>query len=158
MQNLLTLSASFIKGFVCLLLMSLLLEISGCAGEDEGTVIPDECPDFQIFVTFTKLSSTLDPYGRVIEETDVFFTDTKEIFFSFSLSDNLCCRNLFVYWYSDLPDPIQMNNNINPIFPVTLSLKTPSDGFLPGQYKVVIYIDMLEKMTIPFKIENRPAE
>ena len=77
-----------------------------------------------------------------------------QIFYSFWLSEDLCCKTVTVIWRDgDLTIGSWNDPSGATLFPLTISLHKPDGGFLKGEYEVVTYIDIIEVMTIPFIVE-----
>ncbi|MEQ4488208.1 MAG: hypothetical protein AAC993_05205 [Dehalococcoides mccartyi] len=134
----------------CLLLI---MGCYGCAEPETEKVIPDACPDLGLLVTQADVTDMLDPYGRPIDRGNVFSSSAESIFLVFSLSDDMCCKTLNVRWFRDSEaDPIQIEDNLHSQFPIKLTLYAPEEGFVPGEYHVIIYVDLWERLNMPFVI------
>ncbi|ACZ62456.1 hypothetical protein [Dehalococcoides mccartyi] len=141
------------KSGVLVLCVLLALTGNGCTEPDTEKVIPDACPDLGLLVTQADVTDTLDPYGRPIVTGNVFPASAKAIFLVFSLSDDMCCKTLNVRWFQNSQlDPIQIEDNLHAQFPIKLTLRAPAEGFMPGEYHVSIYVDLWERLSLPFVI------
>jgi hypothetical protein len=137
----------FAISLVSLLQMSCIFD--GSAENEE-----DICPDSLVGVDEAILSSAVDAGGMPIDSTRVFTTDANEIYCSFWLSEDLCCKTLSVVWrYGNATIETWSDKSGITLFPLTVSVQKPDGGFLAGGYSVVIYIDIIEVMTIPFTVE-----
>ena len=134
-----------------IVLMSLLQASCFFSGTPENGEETD--PEGIVRVDEATLSSTVDADGLPIGSTRVFTTDTEEIFCTFWLSEDLCCKVLTVIWrYGDETISSWNDPSGNTLSPLTVSIVRPDGGFRKGEYDVVIYIDIIETITIPFTV------
>ena len=139
-------------------LSAVLLMGCGSGGTEQetvggGVVNEDVAPSLDVTVIEAVLSSALDEYGQPINSTDVFTTDTPEIFFTFWLSTDLCCTHLLARWlHLDEIIYTWVEEGPNLPYPYTVSISSPENGFIKGNYRVVIYIGIVEVISVPFTV------
>lgn len=127
-----------------------------CAGRGTGQEVIDEDlgSDTSDVVKEVILSSGLDEYGRPVDSTKVFNSETAEIFCTFLLAEDLCCKVVTVRWlYSEEIVGEWVENGLNINFPVTVSITKPVNGFSTGYYTLVIYVDHWKEISIPFTVK-----
>ena len=99
------------------------------------------------------LSSELSYDGEPINPVDTFASDTPEIFCSFWLSEDLCCKVVKLKW--QYPDGTVMwwekAGNLIKV-PENVSLTKPENGFPEGEYMVYIYLDIWEIFSASFAV------
>ena len=155
-------SSLFVVG-VILVIALVTPPLIGCGSEGagqeatgNGEVYPyaDSVVDF--VVNEAILSSALDENGLPVNSTNVFTSDTEEIFCTIWLSGSLCCDLLMIKWlYINTDETISVwdEEGLSITGPVTASITRPENGFPKGVYMVVIYINIEEVISVPFTVE-----
>jgi len=98
---------------------------------------------------------------RPIDATDIFTTDTPEIFCSVKLSSappDTEVKAEWIYVQGELEDT---GNYLIDDYSVTaegtlylgFSLTKPEAGWPKGEYKVILYVDGKEKLSVPFTVQ-----
>jgi hypothetical protein len=114
----------------------------------------DTDPEDVIWIDTAILTSVVGADGLPIGNTRVFTTDTEEIYCTFWVSEDLCCKTVTVVWrYGDETIGSWNDQSGDTPSPVTVSIVQPEGGFHRGEYDIVIYIDIIETITIPFTVE-----
>ncbi len=155
-------SSLFVVG-VILVIALVTTPLIGCGSEGAGAeptgngeVYPyaDSVVDF--VVNEAILSSALDENGLPVNSTNVFTSDTEEIFCTIWLSDSVCCDPVLIKWlYINTDETISVwgEDGSSIIGPVTTSITRPENGFPKGDYMVVLYINIQEVISVPFTVE-----
>jgi hypothetical protein len=100
------------------------------------------------------LSSALSFDGEPINPSDTFASDTPEIFCSFWLLEDLCCKNVKLKWqYPDGTVIWWQKVGAHVERPENVSLAKPENGFPEGEYIVYIYLEIWEVLSISFTVE-----
>jgi len=143
----------FTAVFVGLAALSLVaIPFSGCEGE--------------VSVTTASLSEAtmclgVDSEMRPLDATDVFATDTPEIFCSVKLShapDDTEFRAEWIYIKGEEEGlsnyPIAgWDTTADGTRYIAASLTCPDKGWPKGDYKVILYVDAKEKLSVPFSVQ-----
>ena len=142
----------------CLLTLVLLLMFllfNGCNPNSTDNADDDVCPDSQIKVNELVLSTAIDGFGYPTDNLTRFASLTQDIFASFWIYDNNCCMSFHIAWYFE-DEIIQTWQESGPgeliPTPLTVSLNRPPEGFAPGNYKVVLFLDFNELIRAYFTI------
>jgi len=104
---------------------------------------------------------SVDSDMRPIDATDIFTTDTPEIFCSVKLSSappDTEVKAEWIYVQGELEDT---GNYLIDDYSVTaegtlylgFSLTKPEAGWPKGEYKVILYVDGKEKLSVPFTVQ-----
>jgi hypothetical protein len=104
---------------------------------------------------------SVDSDMRPIDATDIFATDTPEIFCSVKLSSapsDTEVKSEWIYVQGELEDT---ENYLIDDYTLTtegtlhlgFSLTKPEAGWPKGEYKVVLYVDGEEKLSVPFTVQ-----
>ena len=104
----------------------------------------------------------VDSSGRPISPTTTFETDTPEIFCSVLLSDAPEGTSLLSQWYyvgGEVEDVTNLQIDSVPLTAsgtqyLQFSLTIPDAGWPQGEYKLVLYLDEKEEVTVPFTVGN----
>lgn len=145
-----------LKLLLLLVAAFLVILVAGCSpvgGEkdSESTYQPEICPDDYVYTKEVTLTTGINQWGNPVDDKTVFSADTPEIFSVFSLSQDLCCRDVLVRWYYQdqlLAEHTETSSNY-----FVTSLKSPEGGFERGNYEMLIFIDGNEALTrIPFSV------
>ena len=144
------------KPLLFLTVAMLVLLMAGCDpvggdGDSVSTYQPEECPDIYVYTKEVTMTTGINQWGDPVDDTNVFSADIPEIFSVFSLSEDLCCKDVIVDWYFGdqlLASHVEMSSNY-----FVASLISPEGGFERGDYEMVIFIDGNANLTrIPFSI------
>ncbi len=100
------------------------------------------------------LSSALSDYGEPINPENTFAPDTPEIYCSFWLLEDLCCKYIMFKWqYPDGMVIWEEKDGDTLGYPDHVSLTKPENGFPEGEYMVSMYIGILEIISVTFTVE-----
>ena len=146
-----------LKGSSLLLAVAfMVILVAGCnpvggEGDSVSTYQPEDCPDDYVYTKEVTMTTGINEWGNPIDDTILFSTDIAEIFSVFSISQDLCCKDVIVEWYYGdqlLKQHVEMSSNY-----FVVSLKSPESGFERGDYEMVIFIDGNASLTrIPFSV------
>ncbi|WP_157844577.1 hypothetical protein [Dehalococcoides mccartyi] len=110
------------------------------------------CPDDNIQVASILLTDHLDEFSQPTEIKSMVFAHTiTELFLVFTLTDDLCCHTLNVAVLDSKNNVICENLGIPKQFPAIAYL-IPDGQFTPGEYRAIIYIDIVPKWETYFVI------
>jgi len=85
------------------------------------------------------MTTGIDQWGDPVDDTTVFNADIPKIFTVFTISQDLCCKDVIVDWYYGdqlLKSHVEVSSNY-----FVVSLESPEGGFERGDYELVIFID-----------------
>lgn len=107
------------------------------------------------------MCSSVDSDMRPVNATDIFATDTPEIFCSVKLSSAPPDTEVKAEWIYVQGELEGTENYLIDDYTLTaegttylgFSLTEPDAGWPTGEYKVILYIDGEEKLTVPFTIQ-----
>jgi hypothetical protein len=105
------------------------------------------------------MCTNVDEDGRPIDATDVFAVDTPEIFCSVKLSHappdtEVKAEWIYVEGEADVTDYFIDDYTLTADGTLYLSFSLVSSDLWPrGDYKVVLYVDGKEKLSVPFTVE-----
>ena len=95
-------------------------------------------------------------YFEVIDRTSTFYTDTPEIFVSFSISDYPIGTSISADWYSVTHDTLITSSQVTTVLEESngyFSLTMPTAGWPTGDYEIIFYADGELVDTVTFTIE-----
>jgi hypothetical protein len=112
------------------------------------------------------MCKNVDQLNRPIDKTDVFATDTPEIFCSFKYSyapEDTEIKGQLIYVQSETQG--QVNYKVSETSIKTkqnsgygyFSFTSPTNGWPKGDYVVKLFVDGKEKLTVPFKVQDGTA-
>jgi len=104
---------------------------------------------------------SVDSDMRPVDATDIFATDTPEIFCSVKLSSAPSDTDVKAEWIYVQGELEGMENYLIDDYTLTaegtiylgFSLTEPDDGWPIGEYKVILYVDGEEKLSVPFTVQ-----
>jgi hypothetical protein len=137
---------------LCALILA--IPLASCSSEGAASSAVDTsqevCPDSFILVNKACLSSSLGTNNKPVGDARSFGIDTTELFCSFEVYEDICCSTVIVHWIygGEIIDFWQGYSTIPPY----VSLKSPEEGLIKGDYTVVMYIGVREVMRVPFTI------
>lgn len=139
---------------VSMIIASLLLAIplTGCEGEVSFTTAS---------LSEATMCKSVDEDMKPLDITDVFTTDTPEIFCSVKLSNAPSDTEIkaeWIYIEGELEDTsnyliAEWSTTTDGTRHIGVSMTRPSAGWPKGEYKVVLYIDGKEELSVPFTVE-----
>ena len=137
---------------VTIILASLLLAMPliGCEGEISFTTAS---------LSEATMCTSVDEDARPLDSTDVFSVDTPEIFCSVKLSHappdtEVKAEWIYVEGEADVTDYFLDDYTLTADGTLYLSFSLVSFDLWPrGDYKVVLYVDGQEELSVPFTIE-----
>jgi hypothetical protein len=108
-----------------------------------------------------KMSTGVDSDLRPVGLTDVFHEDTPEIFCTFKISNAPSDTEVKAVWLyvegelKDLKDYVigEWSTDAGDSRYIYASLTRPDNGWPLGSYKVVMYVDDKEELSVPFTVE-----
>jgi len=144
-----------IVSIITILLIVTCLALIGCSNNNASTGTTDNneiCPDTLIIVEEATFSSAIDESGRPIGSSNVFQSSTPEIYCTFMVPD-VCCSIVVIDWLYQ-GDLIHKWQGVGPGtgIPLNSSITQPSGGFNPGDYQVILYINVREVTIAYFTI------
>ncbi|MBN1856248.1 MAG: hypothetical protein JW846_04770 [Dehalococcoidia bacterium] len=127
------------------------MQMVGCSGEVSFTTAN---------LSEAMLAEGIDSEGKPIGVTNVFEIDTPEIFCSAKLSNAPDDTEILSEWYYVSGELEDVENLLIDSVPFTadgsqylqFSLTIPDNGWPRGSYKLVLYIDGKEEVTLPFTV------
>ena len=133
----------------CIIVASLLLAISLTACDEE------------VSLSEATMCRSVDGDMRPIDATDVFTTDTPEIFCSVRLSYAPADTEVKAEWIYVQGELEGTENYLIDDYSLTaegtvylsFSLTKPEAGWPKGEYKVILYVDGEEKLSVPFTVQ-----
>jgi hypothetical protein len=107
------------------------------------------------------MCQSVDEDMRPIDATDVFTTDTPEIFCSVKLSHAPSDTDVKAEWIYVQGELEGTENYLIGDYSLTaegtlylsFSLTKPDAGWPKGEYKVILYVDGKEKLSVPFTVQ-----
>ena len=104
---------------------------------------------------------SVDNDMRPIDATDIFATDTPEIFCSVKLSSAPPDTEVKAEWIYVQGELEGTENHLIDDYSLTaegtlyigFSLTEPDAGWPKGEYKVILYVDGTEKLSVPFTVQ-----
>ncbi len=152
-------SSLFVVG-VILVIALVTTPLIGCGSEgagSEATESENVYPDAEFTLYEAILSSSLDENGLPVNSTNVFTSDTEEIFCTiWAFIPDICCTEVTVtviWLYLDEQIGYWQEEATHIAWPATVSITRPENGFPKGDYMVVIYINIEEVISVPFTVE-----
>jgi hypothetical protein len=140
----------FTKPTILILVLSVMLLI-GCTGNSAFT---------SESLSEITLSQDVDKQFRPVDATTVFSTDARMIFCSFTPSKAPAGAMITAQWIyakgeeKDLIDYVidQWTESIKDQSRIAMFIRRPTNGWPKGEYKVVLFVDSREEISIPFTI------
>jgi hypothetical protein len=104
---------------------------------------------------------SVDSDMRPVDATDIFATDTPEIFCSVKLSSAPSDTDVKAEWIYVQGELEGTENYLIDDYTLTaegtlylgFSLTEPDTGWPTGEYKVILYVDGEEKLSVPFTVQ-----
>jgi hypothetical protein len=117
--------------------------------------------DVGVSLTEATMCRSVDNDMRPVDATDIFTTDTPEIFCSVKLSSAPSDTEVKAEWIYVQGELEGVENHLIYDYSLTaegtrylsFSLTKPEAGWPKGEYKVVLYIDGTEKLNVPFTVQ-----
>jgi hypothetical protein len=117
--------------------------------------------DAGVSLSEATMCRSVDNDMRPIDATDVFTTDTPEIFCSVKLSYAPPDTEVKAEWIYVQGELEGVENHLIDDYSLTaegtrylsFSLTKPEAGWPKGEYKVILYVDGEEKLSVPFTVQ-----
>lgn len=130
----------------------LVLPLTGCGGEVSFTTAS---------LSEATMCQSVDENMQPVDATNVFTTDTPEIFCSVKLSNappDTEIKAEWIYIEGELEDVSnyqidEWSTTTDGTRYISVAVTRPYDGWPRGDYKVVLYIDGKEELSVPFTVE-----
>jgi hypothetical protein len=140
------------KKLIIILLLVLSAVVVGCSSKP----IVYTSPSLKEIV----LSPEVDKQLKPVNATSIFGTDTKQIFCSFeplesSINSKVTARWMYVsgeapgltnYIIQDWSELVKQKG------PMAMFMNRPTNGWPKGNYRVVLFVNDLQEISIPFKV------
>ena len=152
-------SSLFVVG-VILVIALVTTPLIGCGSEgagQEATESEDIYSDADFVLNKAILSSALDGNGLPVNSTNVFTSDTEEIFCTiWAVIPDICCTDVTVtviWLYLGEQIGYWQEEATHIAWPANVSITRPENGFSKGDYRVAIYLGIQEVISLPFTVE-----
>jgi len=142
--------SSLIIGVAAVLILAA-IPLMGCEGEVSFTTAS---------LSEATMTTAVDENMQPLDTTDVFAPDTQEIFCSVKLSNAPPDTEIKAEWVyiqgevEDLTNYLidEWSTTADDTRYISVSIIRPYDGWPKGDYKVVLYVDGKEELSVPFYV------
>ena len=143
---------SSLRGNIALVLILAVIPLIGSEAEVSFTTAS---------LSEATMTTTVDENMQPLDTTDVFTPDTPEIFCTFKLSNappDTEIKAKWVYIEGELEDVSnylvddKWSTTTDCTRYISVSIIRPYDGWPKGDYKVILYVDDKEELSVPFYV------